>query len=84
MDVCDNGSRAVLKTVAPKGVGGSNPSASAICEVSSVMAARQIVALSDMVRIHTILPAYDVLAQSVEHRTFNAGVLSSSLRGVTT
>lgn len=29
MDACDNGSRAVLKTVAPKGVGGSNPSASA-------------------------------------------------------
>ena len=29
MDACDNGSRSVLKTVALKRVGGSNPSASA-------------------------------------------------------
>lgn len=52
--------------------------------VSGVMAALQVVALADVVRIRTIPPIHDALAQSVEHRTFNAEVLSSSLRGVTT
>lgn len=84
MDACDNGSRAVLKTVAPKGVGGSNPSASAICGVSGVMVALQVVALADVVRIRTIPPTHDALAQSVEYRTFNAEVMSSSLISPTT
>lgn len=81
--MCDNGSRAVLKTVAPKGVGGSNPSASAIYGVSGVRVALQVVALADVVQIRTIPPTNDALAQLVEHRTFNAEVPSSRLRGVT-
>ncbi len=68
----------------PNGFGSSNLPLSTICfGVSPSGKASDFDSDISLVRIQVPQPIYDLLAQSVEHVTFNHGVRSSSLRQIT-